>query len=206
MEGLATLEGNHSLDPAPGSAPGGHERRAVEGGAVIGSVIFFGVAPGLVAGWIPYALSGWRFEPALLGFPAGRIAGGILVAIGSAVLIDCFRSSPSRARDSSARRTHRVSGRVWSVSLRPEPDVPRGCQHHPGPGHSARQRRAARIRGCGVAALPCLVLRLRGADPPEAVRRVLSNLPDPSRALVAALEALGRDLLPQRSWGRGEQW
>lgn len=60
-------------------------------GAVIGSVIFFGVAPGVVAGWIPYALSGWRFERALLGIPAGRIAGGILVVIGLAVLIDCFR-------------------------------------------------------------------------------------------------------------------
>ena len=60
-------------------------------GAVIGSVIFFGVAPGVVAGWIPYALSGWRFEPALLGLPAGRIAGGILVAIGLGVLIDCFK-------------------------------------------------------------------------------------------------------------------
>jgi protein-S-isoprenylcysteine O-methyltransferase Ste14 len=60
-------------------------------GAVVGSVIFFGIAPGVVAGWIPYALSGWRFEPPLLGLPAGRVAGGILVVIGLAMLIDCFR-------------------------------------------------------------------------------------------------------------------
>ena len=90
-EGLATLGGNHSLDPTPGSSPGGHESVRSRAGAVVGSVIFFGIAPGVVAGWIPYALSGWRFEPALLGFPAGRIAGGILVAIGLAVLVDCFK-------------------------------------------------------------------------------------------------------------------
>ena len=54
-------------------------------------MLFFGIAPGVVAGWIPYALSGWRFEPALLGFPAGRIAGGTLIVIGLGVLVDCFR-------------------------------------------------------------------------------------------------------------------
>jgi protein-S-isoprenylcysteine O-methyltransferase Ste14 len=60
-------------------------------GAVVGSLIFFGVAPGVVAGWIPCALSGWRLEPAFLGFPAGRIAGVILIVIGLGVLVDCFR-------------------------------------------------------------------------------------------------------------------
>jgi protein-S-isoprenylcysteine O-methyltransferase Ste14 len=53
-------------------------------------VIFLSVAPGVVAGWIPYALSGWRVEPPLLGIEAGRWIGGALVMAGSAVLLDSF--------------------------------------------------------------------------------------------------------------------
>jgi protein-S-isoprenylcysteine O-methyltransferase Ste14 len=58
--------------------------------AVIGSIVFFGVAPGIVAGWVPYAVTGWRLQEPLLGLSAGRTLGGILVAIGIAGLVDSF--------------------------------------------------------------------------------------------------------------------
>jgi len=57
---------------------------------VIGSIAFFGVAPGFVAGWVPYALSGWTLEEPILGFDAERILGGLLVLAGVAGLIESF--------------------------------------------------------------------------------------------------------------------
>jgi protein-S-isoprenylcysteine O-methyltransferase Ste14 len=59
-------------------------------GPIIGSIVFFGVAPGVVAGWVPYALTGWRLEEPLLGLWGGRPLGGILAAIGLAGLLDSF--------------------------------------------------------------------------------------------------------------------
>jgi len=63
---------------------------AAKAGPIIGSVIFFGAAPGVVAGWIPYTLSRWHLERPFLGFPAGRGIGVILVVVAFAVLVDSF--------------------------------------------------------------------------------------------------------------------
>jgi protein-S-isoprenylcysteine O-methyltransferase Ste14 len=57
---------------------------------LIGSVAFFFVAPGVVAGWLPYALSRWRFAPPFLGLQVVRWLGGALLVAGLAVLVDCF--------------------------------------------------------------------------------------------------------------------
>ena len=59
-------------------------------GAGLGSFVFFFVAPGTVAGWLPYSLSRWRLQSPLLGIPGERAAGGVLVGLGVAVLLDCF--------------------------------------------------------------------------------------------------------------------
>src|SRR5262249_33185707 len=59
-------------------------------GAVLGSFVFFLVAPGAIAGLVPYLLSRWRIQPPLLGVPAARIVGGIVLAIGVAGLVECF--------------------------------------------------------------------------------------------------------------------
>jgi protein-S-isoprenylcysteine O-methyltransferase Ste14 len=58
--------------------------------AVVGSFIFFWVAPGIVAGWIPYRLTGWRVQAPLLGVTAGRLMGGVVAAVGLVCLIECF--------------------------------------------------------------------------------------------------------------------
>jgi protein-S-isoprenylcysteine O-methyltransferase Ste14 len=58
--------------------------------STIGSAIFFALAPGAVAGLVPYMISGWRVGPPFLGIPAGRFAGGLLVAIGVLALLHCF--------------------------------------------------------------------------------------------------------------------
>lgn len=59
-------------------------------GPSIGSLIFFVIAPGTVAGWIPWWISRWRFEPALFGWGASRAGGGLLVVAGLGILLDSF--------------------------------------------------------------------------------------------------------------------
>lgn len=59
-------------------------------GAVLGSLLFFILAPGTVAGWLPYVISGWRVEAPFFGIVAGRIAGGVLVIMGVLSLAHCF--------------------------------------------------------------------------------------------------------------------
>jgi len=59
-------------------------------GPLLGSFIFFWIAPGTVAGWVPYALSRWRIQPPLLGVRGGRAVGGGVAAMGAAILVECF--------------------------------------------------------------------------------------------------------------------
>ena len=55
--------------------------------ALLGSVLFLVIAPGTIAGLIPYGLTGWRMAPAPLPV---RVLGGLLVAAGLALLLECF--------------------------------------------------------------------------------------------------------------------
>ncbi len=57
---------------------------------IVGSIIFFVIAPGVVAGWIPYYVSRWRMEPAFLGLTAGRWVGGALTVGSFGILVDSF--------------------------------------------------------------------------------------------------------------------
>jgi protein-S-isoprenylcysteine O-methyltransferase Ste14 len=58
--------------------------------SILGSLLFFCVAPAVVAGWVPFRITGWRLGPSPLGLPALRWAGAALAAIGTAGLVDCF--------------------------------------------------------------------------------------------------------------------
>ena len=56
--------------------------------AAAGTVLFFALAPGMVAGVVPWWLTGWR---AGASYPVPlRAAGFVMVAIGAAVLIQAF--------------------------------------------------------------------------------------------------------------------
>ena len=59
-------------------------------GAIIGSLVFLVLAPGVVAGCVPYTLSRWHLHTPLLGVQAGRWIGGALVVAGLAGLVDSF--------------------------------------------------------------------------------------------------------------------
>ncbi len=58
--------------------------------AVIGSAVFLVVAPGTVAGLLPFLICRWRLAPPLLGFTPFRIVGVALILGGAPMLLDSF--------------------------------------------------------------------------------------------------------------------
>jgi protein-S-isoprenylcysteine O-methyltransferase Ste14 len=58
--------------------------------AAIGSFIFLVLAPGTVAGLVPWWISGWAFQKAFFGIEAVRWSGVALMGAGLAVLLDSF--------------------------------------------------------------------------------------------------------------------
>jgi protein-S-isoprenylcysteine O-methyltransferase Ste14 len=63
------------------------ERRST---ALIGSLLFFLVAPATVAGWVPWYLTRWRSDAVLFDGPASRWLGGVLAIAGLAMLVESF--------------------------------------------------------------------------------------------------------------------
>jgi protein-S-isoprenylcysteine O-methyltransferase Ste14 len=66
---------------------GDNMRRAI---AVLGSVVFLLLAPGLVAGLVPFQLSHWQFERPFFGLTILRFAGAALIVMGLAGLLESF--------------------------------------------------------------------------------------------------------------------
>lgn len=58
--------------------------------AVIGSLIWLVIAPGLIAGYLPWAITRWRIEPPLLGVGATRWLGALLILLGLPILLEAF--------------------------------------------------------------------------------------------------------------------
>jgi protein-S-isoprenylcysteine O-methyltransferase Ste14 len=58
--------------------------------ALLGSAIFLVVAPGTLAGYVPWTIGHWHFAAPLLGFFPFRIIGALLIATGLPVLLDSF--------------------------------------------------------------------------------------------------------------------
>jgi protein-S-isoprenylcysteine O-methyltransferase Ste14 len=58
--------------------------------AILGSAFFLVLAPGTVAGYIPWLISHWRMQPPLLGLSAVRVMGMLLIAAGTPALLDSF--------------------------------------------------------------------------------------------------------------------
>ena len=56
--------------------------------AIIASAIFLVIAPGFVAGVVPWWISRWRLEQPVLGL---SLLGGILIAVGVIGLLDSVR-------------------------------------------------------------------------------------------------------------------
>ena len=59
-----------------------------KGTAALGSALFLIAAPGVIAGVIPWAITGWRMEDSL--FWGSRALGGAMIAAGAAFLLHAF--------------------------------------------------------------------------------------------------------------------
>jgi protein-S-isoprenylcysteine O-methyltransferase Ste14 len=68
----------------------------------LGAIVFFLVAPGTVAGVIPYLLTGWQPGDPFPGRIALRAAGAILVAVGLASLAESFARFVRKGRGTPA--------------------------------------------------------------------------------------------------------
>jgi protein-S-isoprenylcysteine O-methyltransferase Ste14 len=58
--------------------------------AAVGSVVFLLVAPGVVAGLVPWLLTGWEVQEPLTFWLALRLVGAALLMCGLVVLLDAF--------------------------------------------------------------------------------------------------------------------
>lgn len=58
--------------------------------ALLGSAIFFVIAPGTLTIFLPYALSGFRFAPAFLDSEVLRVVGAVLGVLGFVPLLESF--------------------------------------------------------------------------------------------------------------------
>jgi len=58
--------------------------------AVLGSALFFLVAPCVLAGLIPWSMTRWEFRPAFFGLESARSIGVILILVGLPGLVDSF--------------------------------------------------------------------------------------------------------------------
>jgi len=58
--------------------------------AVLGSSLFFVIAPLVLAGFVPWWVTHWEFRLAFFGVDLTRILGGILIIVGVPGLVDSF--------------------------------------------------------------------------------------------------------------------
>jgi protein-S-isoprenylcysteine O-methyltransferase Ste14 len=58
--------------------------------AILGSVVFLVIAPGFVAGVVPWWITGWVFRSPFLGFALFRFVGVGLIVVGTPIILDSF--------------------------------------------------------------------------------------------------------------------
>ena len=58
--------------------------------AILGSALFFVIAPCTAAGLVPWLITGWQLMPPLFGLELTRVLGGILILAGLPGLVDSF--------------------------------------------------------------------------------------------------------------------
>lgn len=71
---------------ADSTMPGVNTRSA----AAVGAAVFFLIAPGVVAGVIPWLITGWRVGYPLPGWSPVRVVGWVLLGLAVSVLVSAF--------------------------------------------------------------------------------------------------------------------
>lgn len=58
--------------------------------ALLGSLVFFVVAPGTILGLVPWWITSWQMKPAFLGTESTRVAGVAMIILGLVPLLSSF--------------------------------------------------------------------------------------------------------------------
>jgi protein-S-isoprenylcysteine O-methyltransferase Ste14 len=58
--------------------------------AIVGTVVFLVLAPGLVVGLVPWALLGWHARPSYPGSATVRVLGLLAIVVGAGIVLDSF--------------------------------------------------------------------------------------------------------------------
>lgn len=58
--------------------------------AILVTVVFLALAPGMVVGYVPWLISRWRVHAPFPGFTILRTIGAILIVVGIPMLLECF--------------------------------------------------------------------------------------------------------------------
>jgi len=97
--------------------------------AVLGSALFFVIAPLVLAGFVPWWVTQWEFRPAFFGVDLTRILGGILIIVGVPGLVDSFARFALEGLGAPApiAPTQKLTG---LLSLRAKSDLHRGRRSH----------------------------------------------------------------------------
>jgi len=64
--------------------------RVRRGFALVGTALFLVLAPGCVAGLVPWWISRWQIRAPFPGYAAMRVIGAVLIAAGTLVVLDSF--------------------------------------------------------------------------------------------------------------------
>jgi protein-S-isoprenylcysteine O-methyltransferase Ste14 len=70
--------------------------------AAAGTFLFFWLAPAMVAGYVPWAITSWHVRAPLLETEAVRWVGAVLIVAGAATVIECFARFAMKGRGTPA--------------------------------------------------------------------------------------------------------
>ena len=84
--------------------------------AVLGSALFFVVAPAMLAGVIPWSITHWEFRPPFLAAEATRLAGVALIIVGVPGLLDCFARFALEGLGTPAPRDSQGCAVWWTMA------------------------------------------------------------------------------------------
>ena len=78
--------------------------------AVLGSALFFVIAPLVLAGFVPWWVTHWEFRPTFFGVDLTRILGDILIIVGVPGLVDSFTRFALEGASPDARALRQIWG------------------------------------------------------------------------------------------------
>ncbi len=155
--------------------------------AVLGSALFFVVAPFLAAGVIPWWINRWEFRPAFFDLQLTRAIGVILKVAGVPGVVDSFARFALQGLGTPAPVAPPQHLVVTGLYRRVRnPNVRVGCCYYSWSSAPVRGLAAHRLRRSVLVGVPCLRAVVRRADAEADIRPGVRGLSRERPALDSA--------------------